>query len=190
MTDTGVPKGLFYFSQVIPEELVEKLIAWFEGEDADWKSITSNPNSRKVMMYGYSYNYNSGIVTDPAEPITDDLTKLIDIVAEKIDLPKDYTFNQCIINKYEHAQGISPHIDRQPQYGAIIACFTIGAGAILEFSRAGYQKYSLYTEPGSLYIMTDESRSKWKHSMPGRLTDPGHGPRETRYSITFRSVVA
>jgi len=188
MTDTEVPKGLFYFPQVIPEELVEKLIAWFEGKDADWKSITSNLNSRKVMHFGFSYNYNSGTVTDPAPLITDDLTKLIDIVAEKIDLPDGYKFNQCIINKYTPAQGISAHIDRQPQYGNIIACFTMGKGAILEFSRVGYQKYSLYTEPGSLYIMTDESRSLWKHSMPGRLTDPGHGPRGTRYSITFRSV--
>ena len=40
MTDTEVPKGLFYFPQVIPEELVEKLIAWFEGKDESFSTET------------------------------------------------------------------------------------------------------------------------------------------------------
>jgi len=185
----AAPKGLFYFPKVIPEELCEKLTKWFE-ETSAWKPITTHPNSREVMHFGYSYNYSSGNVTEPAPPIPDDLRKLIEIIADHIELPKEgYTFDQCIINKYENSQGISPHIDRQPDYGPIIACFTIGSGAILEFTRFGHEKYSIYTEPGSLYIMSDESRSMWKHSMPGRLKDPGYGNRGTRYSITFRSVV-
>ena len=94
---------------------------------------------------------------------------------------KLYVFNQCIINNYYKGQGISPHID-VTSYGGVIGCFTLGSGAIMKFSY-GDEDVEIYVKPNSVYIMSGDSRYKWKHSMPVKKTR-----KDRRVSITFRNV--
>jgi alkylated DNA repair dioxygenase AlkB len=75
-------------------------------------------------------------------------------------------------------------------YGPVVAAFTLGSGAEMVFRRGG-EVESLYVEPGSLYIMSGDARSKWTHEMPGRKSDMVDGkkiPRGRRISVTFRNV--
>ena len=183
-----VPSGLLYYPGSISDALASELLAWLTSpETTGWFSV-GGANSRRVMHFGYSYDYRSGSVTDAATSMPDILERLRSIIGSTIDVPCGYIFDQCIINRYEPRQGISAHIDRQPQYGRIVACFTISSGAEMEFTHPTVPTYRLYVDPGSLYVMTGDSRTVWRHAMRGRLTDPGHGARGIRYSITFRSV--
>ena len=92
-------------------------------------------------------------------------------------------WNQCIINRYLPGQGIGAHIDVK-SYGDHIVCFTLGSGREMEFTRDD-DNYCLYTEPRSAYVMSGDSRYKWKHQMRLRKSDSGVS-RSVCYSITFR----
>ena len=94
--------------------------------------------------------------------------------------------NQCLINRYLPGQGIGAHIDKV-EFGDTIVCFTFGSGREMVFS-LGDTAYNIRTEPLSMYVMTGDSRWKWKHEMKQRKSDNGI-PRGTVYSITFREII-
>lgn len=81
----------------------------------------------------------------------------------------NYSFNQCIVNNYEAGQGISKRTDVS-SYGDVIGCYTFGSGATMVFKKYT-EKYELYVEPNSLYIMSGDARYKWTHEMLGKHSD-------------------
>lgn len=101
-------------------------------------------------------------------------------------------FNQCIVNRYLPGEGIGKHVDNKG-YGPIIACYTFGAAREMEFSKNGDERltYTVYTEPGSLYVMTGPARYEYAHQMVKRKSDLRNGrraPRGKTFSVTFRVV--
>jgi alkylated DNA repair dioxygenase AlkB len=182
-----VPKGLMYFKNVIDEK--DDLISFLDNRP--WKTLTESKNSRKVQHYGYLYDYKSGKTNMKTEPVPDEFQSLIDSLKKKC-VQAGLTsadFNQVIVNNYETGQGISAHTDVK-EYGPIIGCYTIGSGATMRFTK-GEEKYEVYVDPNSLYIMSGESRYKWKHEMVSRKTDTVDNKkiqRGRRVSITFRTV--
>lgn len=186
------PSGLYYFKDIIDEK--QDLTNFLDEDNGSkWKSLSDSKNSRKVQHYGYTYNYKSGKTKTETEPIPDEFRSLINSLKKKSDglgiLPKKYEFNQVIVNNYEPGQGISAHTDVK-EYGVIIGCYTIGSGATMRFTR-GDEKYDIYVEPNSLYVMSGDSRNEWKHEMVPRKSDVVDGvkiERGRRISITFRFV--
>jgi alkylated DNA repair dioxygenase AlkB len=173
--------GLFYHPDEAPRDTVHDL------ENLDLTPITASANSRRVAHFGYAYDYHTGAVGAPAPSFPVFVAVLRDVALRH--LPDGATLDQCIINRYLPGQGISAHVD-SPTYGEYICCFTFGTGATVEFTRCG-KKVEVYTEPGSLYIMSGEARHAWKHEMRARKSDVVEGkkiPRGVRYSVTFRSV--
>jgi alkylated DNA repair dioxygenase AlkB len=160
------------------------------------KWVPLNPsfrNSRIVQHYGYLYDYK----TYKIDKKTDDLPKclepyqkyLTEICLNNKLTDKKYNFNQCIVNNYAGAQGISKHIDVR-SYGSVIGCFTLNGGGMMRFTK-GDETFDIYTKPNSLYIMTGEARSKWCHEMLTGSSDTVNGKqieRSRRVSITFRQV--
>lgn len=189
------PQGLFYYPLAIPKSLCGRLES-FLTDTCEYFSVTPykwqvfEGDSRKVAHYGYKYNYSSKDVTDTAPEFPDVIEELCVHIynIHGVNLPDGYWFDQCIINRYLPGEGIGAHYDHAG-YDEYIACFTIGGGAEIEFrERCSGNKYALYTEPRSMYVMSGPSRWTWTHEMKKRKKDPGHGLRQTRWSITFRSV--
>lgn len=204
--------GLYYIPDAVgPDHLAEVNEAL--QNETRWFSVGGGKNSRKVMHYGYKYNYGGGIHTNPAPALPDAFTHLrLGLISTLEDITRDpmsaltaesvskEKFDQCIVNKYLPGQGIGAHIDSHA-YGAIVASYTFSSGAFMEFTGAcdnnKYTREEIWTEPNSLYIMTGKARYEYKHAMVGRLTDkiPGNGKpsvivnRGERISITFRSVL-
>lgn len=187
------PQGLYYYPKAIPRDLSNQLQSFLDN-DCDlfsvpgWNGKISN-NARKVAHYGFKYNYTAGSVTEPAPDfpaVIEELCVLIYTTHEK-DLSDGYWFNQCIINRYLPGQGIGTHTDRK-EYGEYIACFTLNGGAEMEFTERDGGVYKIYVEPNSLYIMSGESRRNWLHQQRPRKSDPEHGQRGIRWSLTFRAV--
>jgi len=182
--EPSVPKGLLYFKDAIDEK--NDLVSFIDSLDK-WKTLSDSKNSRKVQHYGYLYDYKSGKTTTKADPIPEEFLSLIDSLKKKCKTESE--FNQVIVNNYETGQGISAHTDVK-EYGPIIGCYTIGSGATMRFTR-GDEKYDIYVEPNSLYIMSGESRYEWKHEMLARKSDvvgEKKIQRGRRISITFRCV--
>jgi alkylated DNA repair protein (DNA oxidative demethylase) len=165
------PGGLFYITGIVPydkdKEIVKKL------DEREWKPHSIGVlTSRLVQHYGYYYNYRDYSTSEQAPPMPDFIVELRDIAVLKYKElgMQDVVFNQCIVNNYYPGEGISAHTDA-PSFGPVIASFTLGAASEMLFTRGSSSKYSLYVEPGSLYIMSGDSRNKWKHQMPRRTFD-------------------
>ena len=137
----------------------------------NFEPITLSTNSRRVAHFGYYYSYDRSCL-EPAAPIPEYMKILL--------IPLKQNFDQMIINEYKPRQKITPHIDHPEQFGPIIACISIGQTVAIDFA-LGNVKKNIKVKSGSLYMMTADSRYKWKHG----LTNSGP---ENRYSLTFRSV--
>lgn len=183
--------GLFYIENVFAEAIDDKTIQ--DLDENAWVSLTTSPNSRCVQHYGYKYNYVTYQINEECDPFPQFLNNYADLlqnICMQLQLiDADYKFNQCIVNNYNPAQGISPHVD-VTKYGDVIGCFTIGSGATMLFEKKNIVK-EIYVKPNSLYIMSGDARYIWKHSMPSRRSDLLNDEkihRGRRISITFRNV--
>ena len=181
--------GLYYIPHVNLD--LNKTVYKLDIND-NWFNVNpKNPNSRKVQHFGYKYNYLSSNVNEKC----DDIPKYLNRIKKKLvkickvkNLQTD-EFNQCIVNNYKPGQGIGRHIDTT-NYGPVIGCFTAGSGAKMIFKRSN-ERFDLYIEPNSLYIMSGDARYKWTHEMYSVKSDTIDGkriPRSRRVSFTFRNV--
>lgn len=187
---TDIPQGLFYSSDFVPSELSDRVLAFLKAdESAQYLSGVKNSagqigaNSRQRMMFGYDYENGR-----PAPEMPDVIRELRDLISTQL----GEEFDQAIVNRYLPGQGINRHIDRADVYGPFIACVTFGSGAEMEFTRSGYESCTIYTEPRSCYVMSDESRYDWQHQMRPRKNDRVSGqrvPRGIRWSVTFRRML-
>ena len=189
--------GLYYIENIyeyissVYEEKLEDVID--KLDKLKWEPITNSINSRMVQHYGYKYNYKNNSVDEKIDELPDFLNIykrfLTDICHQLELIDESYEFNQCIINNYLPAQGISKHVDSN-SYGKVIGCFTLGSGASMVFKN-GEEKKEIYVKPNSLYIMSDDARYVWTHEMPSRksdLVDNNKIKRDRRVSLTFRNV--
>jgi alkylated DNA repair dioxygenase AlkB len=191
--------GLYYFPNVIDPELADDITEFLN--DQDWKGVSTSETGRKVQQYGYEYDYSTRKGSDykKINPIPELLLLLQQMGLKTIGELMDEetlnlcTLNQCIVNKYEPKQGISAHIDKE-SFGPVIVCFTLGSGTTMTFTTIKNNEkivFEKYVEPNSVYLMTGESRYKWKHEIKSRVSDEtknGKIRRGTRISVTFRTV--
>lgn len=173
--------GLYYVENFLSKDELNSLNKII-NDDIHFSSITSSSNSRRVAHFGYHYSYDRSGLKE-AQCIPDELAKIVSperinsILRKKL-LEKD--FDQLIINEYKPGQKIAYHTDHTKQFGSIIACITIGQSVKINFKNENQIK-QITPINGSLYIMTDESRYNWKHS----LCNDGYN---NRYSLTYRYV--
>jgi alkylated DNA repair dioxygenase AlkB len=183
--------GLYVCRKIIAKQksIIKKL------DKKKWKPLSSSSISRKVQHYGFTYNYKTKSINDPAPKLPKFLknlqTTLTDICKKLKIISNDYEFNQCIVNNYEKNQAISKHIDII-KYGDVIGCYSIGnSNAIMVFTK-GTNRVEIKARPRSLYIMSGDARLKWKHEMLSLKAFPKEHKKEgilpRRISITFRNV--
>jgi alkylated DNA repair dioxygenase AlkB len=197
----GKVPGLFYCENLLSDNESKHIVN--ELDKLEWTPIGNS--GRCVQQYGYYFDYKSyekddgtqNFVFKKAPDFPDFIIKLRDILTAKckelgLFLEKDFEFNQCIVNNYKCGEGISAHIDFY-KFGSIIASFTIGeGGATMKFSlQKNNDPVELFTEIGSLYIMSSDARYKWFHQMSHNkydIIDEIKIKRGRRISITFRYV--
>jgi alkylated DNA repair protein alkB family protein 8 len=100
--------------------------------------------------------------------------------------------DQVIINEYAPGEGLRPHKDRN-YFENQICGVTLGSGCIMRFIKiAGGDVVDVEVPRRSAYVMQDDARYKWHHSIPSRKKDTVDGSvkhRERRLSITYRKVI-
>lgn len=143
---------------------------------------------RKLQYYGYRNELESpfGLIEYPI-PIPTLIRELANEIFEN-DLLK-YQPDQVIINEYLPGQGIRPHKDRN-YYENQICGVNLGSDCIMRFTR-NKVVVDIEIPRRSIYIMQDDARSKWLHSIPPRKKDKVDGTikiRDRRISITYRKV--
>lgn len=189
-----VPPGLFYVPKAVSVGDHRTILHTLESSHEKFVPVR-DVNSRRVLQFGYLYDYASRgeaplVRTDPIPEFLQPLVvsaqaqcrHFIPGVSER-----HIAFNQIIVNRYRPKEGISAHTDRFT-FGPIICCFSFGRAAKFEFSRDN-TIFKLLVQSRSLYIMSDQVRTEWKHAMTP-LTSRGlkaFEPKD-RYSVTLRVV--
>ena len=189
------PMGLEYHSDFLAASDEESLLAHAPIDNSEWLTDLS----RRVMHFGYKYDYTSRSLDETAriEPLPEWLALLSHMVREAASeeakrlLDPQQPFEQAIINEYEPKQGIAPHIDRDC-FGPVVATVSLGSAVDMDFcSDFTTDKFTQRLEPRSLVLLYGAARYKWQHGIAKRKSDICNGQkieRKRRVSITFRTI--
>lgn len=187
------PMGLEYHPDFLVASEEDGLLAHIDG--SEWLTDLS----RRVMHFGYKYDYTSRRLDETARigPLPEWLAQLSKMVHEAASeeakqlLDPHQPFEQAIINEYLPGQGIAPHIDRDC-FGPIVATVSLGSAVNMDFCcDSTGDEYVQRLVPCSLVLLHGDARFKWRHGIAKRHSDTWNDQRtkrQRRVSITFRTI--
>ena len=182
--ETKVP-GLLLYHEFISEKLETELINEIDSQ------VWVVDYDRRLQYYGYRNELEAPYDLIPF-PVS--MPPLIYKLSEDLVQQKVVTIqpDQVIINEYAPGEGLRPHKDRN-YFENQICGVTLGSGCIMRFIKiSGGDVVDVEVPRRSIYVMQDEARYKWHHSMPPRKKDVIDGNVkhcERRLSITYRKVI-
>lgn len=143
---------------------------------------------RRVQHYGYRYAYSARRVD--VSLALGPLPGWLDAVTARVaEVGFAAAPDQVIVNEYLPGQGISGHVDCLPCFGPTIASLSLLSGTTMTFTAPDGVRVDVWLPARSLVVLTGEARTRWKHAIAARRSDPEHGPRGRRLSLTFRTVL-
>jgi alkylated DNA repair dioxygenase AlkB len=191
-------KIIFHFSFSMPPDLLYLRDYLTLAEQTDlWAAINASTwlgdLKRRVQHYGYKYDYKARFI-DYSMKIGS-LPTWVQPIAER--LYKDGYMpalpDQLIINEYTAGQGIAPHVDCAPCFGDTVVSISLGGTCVMDFtSKATGEKIGICLEPCSAVVLKGDARYLWTHGIAAKKSDLIDGkktPRQTRISLTFRTVI-
>lgn len=135
---------------------------------------------RRTCHFGYDYDPSARSASKNAEALPDWLRDLAERAARVLELdPKPFVAS--LVAFYPPGAQIGWHRDAPP-FGPNVMGISLGSIGRMRFREGmeGRAAFAIDLEPGSLYLIGGDARSKWQHSM--------RPVRDVRYSITFRSM--
>jgi alkylated DNA repair dioxygenase AlkB len=168
-------------SEVITPREESELLERFET--VDWQPIVIRGQAarRTACHFGLGYDYDSR-EPRPGEPIPSWLDPSRKVAASLADVAPDQLV-EALIQRYPARSTIGWHRDA-PAFGIVVGISLMGS-ARLRFQRGRGERrrtWEVQLEPRSGYVLAEEARRFWEHSIPPTKT--------MRYSITFRTLRA
>lgn len=177
----ALPNGLVYQPRFIDEGEEARLIEAIRALDlreAQYKEFTAK---RRVASFGASYDFTEGELT-PAPQVAAFLLPLRAKAARWAGVEEE-GLAYALVAEYRPGTQLGWHRD-VPQFERVIGV-SLGTACRMRFRpyppRKGAKAFALELEPRSAYVLKDDVRWKWQHSIPPTPA--------LRYSITFRSLV-
>ena len=174
-----MPAGLLYERDFItPSEEAGLLehIRRLPLQGAKYKAYTAR---RRIAVFGAAYDFET-YELGPAPPLPDFLKPLRKKAAQRIGTAEE-SFPHALINEYRPGTPLGWHRD-VPEFELIVGVSLAGT-CRMRFRpyppQKGAKVFVLDLEPRSVYVLRDEIRWRWQHSVAPT--------RELRYSITFRT---
>ena len=163
----------WYKDDIVNLELLDKI-----SKDVVWNN---RMKSRKTASYGYPYNY-SGIEYEFLR-FTKELQELSDIVGSLL----GYKSNNCLLNYYNDGSNkMGYHSDQvdKLEKGTGIAIVSFGVSRLISFKKIeeDVEEFNLELKSGSLFFMSTELQSMYKHAILESET------LKPRISFTFRRI--
>jgi len=134
---------------------------------------------RLTHSFGWRYDFEDASFreTEPIpgwlQPVREQAARLAEVEPAAI--------AHALITRYDPGAGIGWHRDR-PVFDKVVG-ISLLSEAVLRFRQrtpAGFRRQSISLQPRSAYLLSDEVRREWEHSIA-----PG---AELRLSITFRTL--
>jgi alkylated DNA repair dioxygenase AlkB len=176
------PNGFTYTSDFITEEEERFLLEKIKEIELHAFIFQGYEAKRRVASFGYDYNFNSRSLKE-GNPIPEYFNSLIQKVSAYTSIPSK-EFTELLVTEYPIGAVINWHRDAPP-FDVIVG---ISLQASCNFKLRPYDKnkqgrssiISFPVEKRSVYIIKDESRSEWEHSIAP--------VKQVRYSITLRTL--
>jgi alkylated DNA repair dioxygenase AlkB len=172
------PEGLRYVAGFVSPAIEQKLISEIRDLPLQPFQFGEFEGKRRVASFGFRYDYGSRQV-QRADPIPVWLEETVAQV-EKFGDPAT-RIQQVLCTEYDVGVGIGWHRDK-PHFDQVFG-LSMGSKCKFRFRRPTgrtWERFTLDTEPRSLYMMSGPSRQAWEHSIPA--------VEAMRYSITFRTL--
>lgn len=176
------PPGFSYVENFINKEeenLLLDVITKIELHEFIFKGYTAN---RKVASFGYDYSFENGSLKK-GKDIPSSFGFLIEKVAKHLSILPT-AFAELLVIEYPEKCVMNWHRDAPP-FG-LIAGISLLADCTFRLRPHNKDKQtrssvlSIPVKRRSLYVMQDESRSEWQHSVSP--------VKQKRYSITLRTL--
>jgi alkylated DNA repair dioxygenase AlkB len=174
-----LPSGLTYRPGLLSAFEERELLSGIRGielREARYKGFTAH---RRVASFGAGYDFDANELT-PAPHLAPFLLPLRQRIAEWLGLDAEQ-FAYALVSEYRPGTQLGWHRD-VPQFEMVVGVSLAGAGR-MRFRpyppRKGAPTFMLELEPRSAYVLKDEARWGWQHSIPPTPC--------LRYSITFRT---
>jgi alkylated DNA repair dioxygenase AlkB len=180
--EASLPSGLVFRDAFLTREeeaaLLEQVRA-LDLREAQYKEFTAK---RRVASFGSGFDYDANELV-PAPTIAPFLMPLREKIAAWSGVAAE-EFGYALVSEYRPGTQLGWHRD-VPQFERIVGV-SLGTAARMRFRpyppRKGDATFALDLPPRSAYILQDDARWKWQHSI---APTP-----ELRYSITFRTRAA
>jgi alkylated DNA repair dioxygenase AlkB len=176
-----LPPGLEYHAGFLSEGEEATLLEAFATlpfREAKFQQYTAR---RRVVRFGFVYEPGTGEWQE-GEPLPEWLSALRRRAAAFRQVDED-AFAHALVTEYRPGTPIGWHRDK-PEYGMVVG-ISLASACRMRFRPYDNQHdpdavIALELAPRSLYVMQDEIRWKWQHSIPPA--------KAQRYSITFRTI--
>jgi alkylated DNA repair protein (DNA oxidative demethylase) len=172
-------QGLRYELELVPPAMERELLDVFEELDRQPIVIRGQAAKRTARHYGLDYDYESRTPME-GEPVPDWLLPARALAAGFAGFEPE-ELAEILVQRYPPGSTIGWHRDA-PAFGTVIG-LSLGGFSRMRFQRGkgdAREVFEIGLEPRSGYVLADEVRWKWQHSIPAT--------REERYSITFRTL--
>lgn len=178
-----LPEGLVYARDIITSAEEAALLAQIRQlplREALYKTFTAK---RRIMSFGAEYDFGANKLL-PGPPLPAFLMPLRERVASWLNIPAE-NFAHGLVTEYRPGTQLGWHRD-VPQF-AVIVGISLHGPCRMRFRpyppRPNKKEgaFALDLEPRSVYVMRNEARWRWQHSIPPT--------KKLRYSITFRTYV-
>jgi alkylated DNA repair dioxygenase AlkB len=175
----SLPSGLLHVPDFISREEEAALLAGIgslELHEAAYKEFTAK---RRVASFGAGYDFDANELT-PAPVMASFLLPLREKVARWAQVPAE-DFGYALVSEYRPGTQLGWHRD-VPQFEMVAGVSLVGS-ARMRFRRFPPKPRDailmLDLAPRSAYLLREEARWGWQHSIAPTA--------ELRYSITFRT---
>lgn len=176
------PPGFEYLPSFISQEEEEALIKAVDAITLHPFRFQGFEARRKVASFGYDYSFDQARL-NPGQPIPPAFDFLLEKLGRHTRLSPG-NFAELLVTEYPPGSVINWHRDAPPF--DLIAGISLGAACSFRLRPHDKKKQgrgsiiSLTVAPRSLYILKDEARSEWQHSIAP--------VKSIRYSITLRTL--
>jgi alkylated DNA repair dioxygenase AlkB len=176
---SALPSGLVHVPDFVSREEEAELLAGIRSLDLREAAYKEYTAKRRVASFGAGYDFDANELV-PAPVIAPFLLPLREKVARWAGVAPD-EFGYALVSEYRPGTQLGWHRD-VPQFEMVAGISLAGTGR-MRFRRfpprRNAQILTLDLAPRSAYILRDEARWGWQHSI---APTPG-----LRYSITFRT---
>jgi len=174
-----MPEGLLYQEEFLSRDEEDALLAEIRAlplEEAKYKAFRAK---RRTASYGSSYDFDTNQLS-PAPPIPPFLFPLREKVSGLLSV-EEAQFVHALVTEYRPGTELGWHRD-VGEFGIVVGV-SLGGTCRMRFRRyppeKGAKVFNLDLAPRSVYVLRDEIRWRWQHSVART--------KELRYSITLRT---